>query len=433
MMNCEQIQGLLDEYRMKRLAPEEAAAVAEHLAGCASCSEELAMLQKLNDTLSSSGLDEPETEYFAAMRKKLNQRIAADDGVSNHDQQSTPQAKVMDVKARHPKRYRWMEIAAAFLIGASAMLLLQSIEEQQVGSDETHLSLSRKKEMALADDATRLNFPTAKARTDSENSDRIQQSASSEALPAAASLPANEEGSSLLKSQIEEQKTKDSGPLWSLSEDPKAARAASAPSAAPAPPAPTENSMMAMASPETMPRNLSIPVKDEASAEKGYSRTTTETRINPMAILQEIKRNAENDKSAPTPTIDIAGAMAAAQASAPTPAPVHVWRSKTIDSSTTSTPTQTNALSNYLAAEDIASAGSTSEAIIKFNEIASTNPNSHVALRATLRVAELQEAAGDTTAALETYRKCLQPPLLVHASPTLRDEIERRIARLAVR
>ena len=433
MMNCEQIQELLDEYRMKRLAPEEAATVAEHLAGCTACAEELAMLQRLNATLNSSGPEGPGTEYFAAMRKKLNQRIAADDVTISPASETSPQAKVMDVKERNPRRYRWMEIAAAFLIGASAMLLLQSIEQQQVGPDETHLSLSRKKELAFADDETRLNFPATEARSEIGNTDRIQQSASSKALPAAASLPATFKESSSLEGKNVEQQTKDSELLWSFSDAPKAAHVASAPSAAPAPPAPTDKNMMAMASPEITVQILSIPVKDGASVEERYSRTTTETRINPMAILQEINRNAENERSAPAPTVDIAGAMAAAQASTPAPGSVHVWRSKTIDSATTSITTQTDALPNYLAAEDIASAGSTSEAIIKFSEIATTNPKSHVALRATLRIAELQEATGDAAGALETYRKCLQPPLLVHASPTLRDEIERRIARLAVR
>ena len=437
MMTCEQIRELLDEYRMTRLGPEEAATVAAHLAGCQACREELEQLQELNDTLSVERAEIPGAEYFTALQEKLKQRIAAEENAANLDEPVVQHEKVMEVQDRVPRRYRWMEIAAAFLIGASAMLLLQSLEERQTTSDETHIALSRKKDLAfIADEATRKQLPAEETEVEAKDTGENLKAEESIAAPAAASpiirlrneTSVGRMGRNADK-QVDTQESKNMAQASPTSEQPLSAPRAAPPSS---PDGTTQYYQSNATDPtENLLWSRTQVSKENATAEKAATALTTATRINPMALLQEINRNADNDK--PSPAVDISGALAAAQAAAPTPEPVHVWRSRTLSSAAPETTSSTDAIATYLGAEDTASAGSTAEAIRKFTDAAASNPDSHLALRATLRIAELQEASGNIPQALEKYRECLQPPLLSYASAALRDEIERRIARLVVR
>ena len=430
MMTCEQIRELLDEYRMKRLGSEETTSVAAHLAECATCSNELARLHELNEMLSGVIFENPGDAYFTAMQEKLKQRIAAEENAASLGQPSAPSAKVMEMKDRVPRRYRWMEIAAAFLIGASAMLLLQSIEEHQTVSEETHITLSRKKELAFATDAT--------LEVDKDEAKKAESSTAGSAP--AISPPSGREDLFAREviiaedKQVENEDARKAAQPMASAELPRSEPVTSPPRTALAPSLNSEMGVMAPAPATAAATQRNLAKASTASASVGETSIapTTMSRLNSMALLQDITRTADGYK--PSPPVDVSDALAATQAAPPAPDTVHVWRSQTLSSATPSTPTlSTNLVPHYLAAEDAASAGSVSDAIAKFREVASGKTDGHLALRATLRIAELQEATGEIPLALESYRKCLQPPLISHASPALRDEIERRIARLVVR
>ena len=435
MMTCKQISELLDEYRMNRLTPQEAAAVASHLADCSTCAEELETLQRLNEMLSAEPSEIPRSAYFISMREQLKQRIDAEEQATNLDQSPAASAKVLPVQDGIPKRYRWAEIAAAFLIGASAMLLLQSVEDRQAAHNETHNALSRKRELVHVNDETRPGLPPQEAEVGAKALSQKSSPSDSSAAPAAASPAAT-----LRNEPALETAPPSAGNPLVVSESAITARAFSSErdvSASPPPASSAPNATIpfynrdAPTKPGAITRSLAKSPPQSAAIDEDATATAATARINPMALLQEINQSADSYK--PSPPVDISGALAAAQAAAPTPEPVHVWRSKTLSSAAPTTTAPTETLSTYLYAEDIASAGSTSEAIRKFTEAAASNPDSHLALRATLRIAELHEAAGDISQALEAYRRCLQPPLVSYASTALRDEIERRIARLVVR
>ena len=84
----------------------------------------------------------------------------------------------------------------------------------------------------------------------------------------------------------------------------------------------------------------------------------------------------------------------------------------------------------FLDAEVATAAGFKRRPAETMEYIAETWPGSPIALRATVRLGELRERMGETEAAVEAYRKCLEPPLENHTGEFLRRELARRIDRL---
>jgi hypothetical protein len=70
-MNCEQVQERLWEHLKGRLGDEEAAGVADHLAGgCASCLDAVARLRGTLDTIRAEPRIEPREETWLRLREQ---------------------------------------------------------------------------------------------------------------------------------------------------------------------------------------------------------------------------------------------------------------------------------------------------------------------------------------------------------------------------
>lgn len=107
-MNCDRVRELLSEYLDDVLAPEEAAAMREHLASCAGCSAEFAALERTVELCRA--LDE--VEVPAGFRASLHGRIAA----------RSSRRGVVGILGRAYRRipYKGLVAAAAVLIIAFA-------------------------------------------------------------------------------------------------------------------------------------------------------------------------------------------------------------------------------------------------------------------------------------------------------------------------
>lgn len=509
MSDCARILDLLDDFRKGRLAEAERNAVAEHTTACAACAEELAACEQLAGLLRGAGEASPPDGYLEQTRRRVVEQVASPAA------QDAP--RILPV-ARPARRTRyWLEMAAAFILGAGIVTLAWVAGDDTPLGRAGHLAMTRDGQPPPSGLAWTFRDYTSsgeneewfratpkegtekKAGRDSaKGKERTEVSLYSNTIftapPVPADLPAPEAASA---PQASLERRIDTDVDTTPEEKPEHDIAAA--TAAPSVPRPAARervlrSKAAFAregtplASEAAPVPASPPALPAAPADDGLLRSA-DARVSQRA-LANLPLGGVQSQSAPAaaapvvladaaakPETEPAAAAGSALRTEPDRAPVvqeAQWYSTRTDAESTRTaragdkvPTlepdmiktlygplsleypdaaenarafqdltapnkgAERAVRMLLDAENAAAAGYKRQPARTMEYIAETWPGSPIALRATVRLGELRERMGETEAAVEAYRKCLEPPLAEHANDhLLHIELARRIDRL---
>ena len=143
MSNCDRILDLLDEYRKGRLAEADQREVTGHIATCAACADEFAAREQVARLLREVGDASAPAGYFEQTRRRVVDQVTSSP--------APDPARVVPV-ARPARRTRyWLEIAAAFILGAGVVTLAWVAGDDTPLGRAGHLAMTRKGESPTGD------------------------------------------------------------------------------------------------------------------------------------------------------------------------------------------------------------------------------------------------------------------------------------------